>query len=396
MNIVYRRLTILAVLGVLLLGFGTIILPSTTDVSAQPAVISESKDKAAVIRASAEIIPARVANLSYTIPGRVIQVAVTEGDSVKKGQVLAVLDTAGYETAIVSAEVALQAAQAHLVLLQATPKQEDVAIAEGQLAVAEAALDQARLQRRLITTASQKAAVAAAEANVANANALYQAALIYEFQQRELDIEEWQKEVNLMRLQAAKLTLAAAEAGLKQLPRDQGFMIKQGDNFIEEREIQRDLAKVMVEGLNTGVNPADLAITQARIDQAALAFQNAQLRLASASLLAPFDAVITNLEIHDGKVVAPGQIAVTLADLSTLYARTTDLSERDVVGIQNGIAATVFIDALNVEVAGLVHDISLQPIVIGGDVTYPVKVELLDSPPGLRWGMTAEVSISSE
>ena len=393
---VYRRLTILAFLGVLLLGSGAYFLPVVTNVAAEPAANFASTVNAVVTRASAEIIPAHVANLSYTIPGRVIQVAVTEGDTVKAGQVLVVLDTTGFETVISSAETALQAAQAHLELLEATPKQEDVAIAEGQLAVAEAALDQAKAQRGLITAASQKAAVVAAEVNVANANALYQTALIYEFQQRDVDIKDWQKAVNLMRLQAAKLTLAAAEAGLMQLPRDQLLMVAQADNVIKEREIQRDRAQVMVDGLKAGVSAADLAIARSRVEQAAVALQNAQLSPTSASMQAPFDGVIANLEIHVGKVVAPGQIAVILADLSTLYARTTDLSERDVTGIQVGMDATVFVEALNLEIPGKVNDISLQPIVIGGDVTYPVTVKLDETPSSLRWGMTSEVSLVSD
>jgi multidrug resistance efflux pump len=393
LHMVYKRLTIFAVLGVLLLGWGVHDLPGLNHVSA---AISESTTSALVIRASAEIIPARVANLSYGIPGRVFEVTVVEGDTVKAGQVLAVLDTTSFEIAIASAEAALQTAQAHLALLEVAPKSEDVAVAEGQLAVAEAALDQARAQRNMITVASQKAAIAAAKANAANANAVYQAALIYEFQQRDMDIEDWQKKVNILRLQAAKLALDAAEVGLKQLPQDQMSMLAQADNVIEERTIQRDRAQVMVEGLKTGVSTADLAIAQARVEQAAVALHNAQSSRASASLQTPFDGIITNLDIHVGKVVAPGQIVITLADFSTLYARTTDFSERDVPGIQAGMSATVFIEALDLDLPGSVDEIFLQPIVIGGDVTYPVKVGLIDPPPDLRWGMTAEVSVSSE
>jgi HlyD family secretion protein len=396
LNMVYRRLAILAVLGVLLVGSGVNFLPEVIRVSAEPAGNVESKGNLVVARASAEIIPARVVNLSFTIPGRVVEVTVGKGDTVKAGQVLAILDTIGIENAISSAEAALQTAQAQLAFLEAMPKQEDLAVAGSQLAVAEAALNQAKAQRDMITAISHKAAIAAAEANVANANAVYQAALIYEFQQRDLDIKDWQKEVNVLRLQAAKLALDASEVGLKQLPRDQLSMIAQADNVIEERQIQRDRAQVMLEGLKAGVSTADLDIAKAQVEQAVVALQNAKSSLAATSLQAPFEGIITDLEIHAGKVVAPRQIAITLADFSTLYARTTDLSERDVTGIQTGMDATVFIEAYNVELSGSVYEISLQPSVIGGDVTYPVKVELIDPPPGLRWGMTAEVSISSE
>ena len=58
--------------------------------------------------------------------------------------------------------------------------------------------------------------------------------------------------------------------------------------------------------------------------------------------------------------------------------------------------ATVFVEALNLKIQGKVNDIALRPIVMGGDVTYPVRVELSELPTGLRWGMTAEVAIMSD
>jgi hypothetical protein len=82
-----------------------------------------------------------------------------------------------------------------------------------------------------------------------------------------------------------------------------------------------------------------------------------------------------------------------LDDLATLCAETTDLSERDVDGVALGQPATVYVEALGVEVEGQVVHISPQATTIGGDVVYKVVVELNEQPPGLRWGMSVEVEI---
>ena len=75
---------------------------------------------------------------------------------------------------------------------------------------------------------------------------------------------------------------------------------------------------------------------------------------------------------------------------------TTDLSERDIPAVQIGQTASVFIDALNETFDGKVVDIDRQSETVGGDVTYKVTIDLDQQPAGLRWGMSAEVTIQTE
>ena len=89
----------------------------------------------------------------------------------------------------------------------------------------------------------------------------------------------------------------------------------------------------------------------------------------------------------------PGQVVLTLADLSHLQVQTTDLSERDVTRVSVGQQATVYVEALDVEIGGQVVDIAPQANTVGGDVVYAVTIELDEQPPGLRWGMSVEVEI---
>ncbi|MEZ4835444.1 MAG: hypothetical protein R2873_26220 [Caldilineaceae bacterium] len=75
---------------------------------------------------------------------------------------------------------------------------------------------------------------------------------------------------------------------------------------------------------------------------------------------------------------------------------TIDLSERDVAQIAVEQSATIYIEALNVEIPGRVARIAAQANIIGGDVVYPGARVLEEQPVGLRWGMSVEVNFQQE
>jgi multidrug resistance efflux pump len=112
--------------------------------------------------------------------------------------------------------------------------------------------------------------------------------------------------------------------------------------------------------------------------------------------VAPSAGTVTALEVGPGEAVIPGQVALTLADLSRLHVETTDLSELDVGRVAVGQRASIYVEPLGVTVGGRVVRIASQAETIGGDVVYAVVVELDEQPPGLRWGMSAEVEITSD
>lgn len=64
------------------------------------------------VTASAVIVPAQVSELGFLISGIAKEVPVREGDSVKAGQTLIVLDTPNLEFAVAEAQAALRSAQA--------------------------------------------------------------------------------------------------------------------------------------------------------------------------------------------------------------------------------------------------------------------------------------------
>ena len=130
-----------------------------------------------------------------------------------------------------------------------------------------------------------------------------------------------------------------------------------------------------------------------RADQSKAAWDSAAASLAQSTLLAPYDGMVVEIQVIPGETVQPGQTVLTLVDLGDLQIKTTDLSERDIIRVKLGQSVDVYIEALDVTVKGKVVRISPISETVGGDVVYPVTIELSEQPEGLLWGMTAEVQI---
>lgn len=130
-----------------------------------------------------------------------------------------------------------------------------------------------------------------------------------------------------------------------------------------------------------------------KADQAKAVWDSAAVSLEQSKLLAPFDGTVVDIQIIPGETVQSGQAVLTLVDLDHFQIKTTDLSERDVTRVKVGQSVDVYIEALGVNVTGKVIRISPIAETVGGDVVFPVTIELSEQPVGLLWGMTAEVQI---
>ena len=136
------------------------------------------------------------------------------------------------------------------------------------------------------------------------------------------------------------------------------------------------------------------ALSQA--DQSKAVWDSAAASLAQNTLLAPFDGTVVDVQVIPGESVQSGQTVLVLADLQHLQIETTDLSERDITRVKIGQTVNVYIQALDVTVMGKVIRISPISETVGGDIVFPVTIELDEQPNGLLWGMTAEVEIQTK
>ncbi len=157
---------------------------------------------------------------------------------------------------------------------------------------------------------------------------------------------------------------------------------------ISQATISVELAKV---GEKSALLSLNTARTQMRASQAAL--ELATQNLSHNELVAPWDGTIAELSLTLDEYVQPGQTISTLADFSSWKVETDNLTEIEVPVVSVGQKVSINPDALpELELNGIVSSISQLYTEKRGDVTYTVTIDLEESDPRLRWGMTMVVT----
>lgn len=186
---------------------------------------------------------------------------------------------------------------------------------------------------------------------------------------------------------------------------DLDYAVIAAENDYNARELAAQLQKaerVLYVNPNTGVRrwyaiPNEVYLkAKSKADQSKAIWDTAVANLAQSTLTAPFDATVVDIAILPGELVQVNQVVITLADLTKLQVTTTDLSERDIARVKIGQSATIHIEALDAIVTGRVIRISPIADTVGGDVVFPITIELDEQPKGLLWGMSAEVEIQTK
>jgi multidrug efflux pump subunit AcrA (membrane-fusion protein) len=169
------------------------------------------------------------------------------------------------------------------------------------------------------------------------------------------------------------------------------------EDWIIEAENDRALKKAELgnaqktyERLKGGADAAQLGVLEARLDAA-------KAGVAAFSVLAPFDGLVADLNARVGSSINAGEVAVTVADFSNWLVKTTDLTEIDVVELEEGQPVVVTLDALpGLELNGTIQSIGQTYSENQGDIVYEVTILLNDTHPAMRWGMTAAVNFESQ
>lgn len=109
---------------------------------------------------------------------------------------------------------------------------------------------------------------------------------------------------------------------------------------------------------------------------------------------APWRGTIADLTAHVGDTVLPGTTLATLDDLSRLQVETTDVDEFLVPHVRVSQSVTLTVEALDGrEFAGRVRTVGVEPRVSStGDASYPVTIDLQESPPELKPGLTTQIT----
>jgi HlyD family secretion protein len=354
--------------------------PSSTNA---PALQSSAGD----VTASGVVVPAQTVNIGLALPSRIRSIEVSEGQAVKEGELL--IELTGLEQLL----AAVSAAEFELLSAQQAA---DIALAQAQLEYANAmdALDDAERE----WTVNQPG-------NRATSSGIKDAEADVEIAERRLTQarNQYNNASGTTAKAQAQIALTAAEKAYYQAiwllrwyqsePTELEQALLDGElAFAQARVKSAETELALLED----TDPDAMALVEVRLKLAEQQLAAAQSALNDGEIRAPFSGTIIDIFVNPGEAVVPGQVLITLADLENYQVETTDLSERDVVQVKVGQPVVVFLEALGVQVEGVVGSVSLQSNTLGGDVVYPVIIDIPDHPEDLRWGMSVEVEIITD
>jgi membrane fusion protein YbhG len=245
--------------------------------------------------------------------GRVLEIRVREGDTVKAGDTIAVLDDQQVKAREDQARAGLDDAEARL------------RWARDQIAVLQEQLRQNQLQTEQSGTdargrvAQAEADLAAAEASLVQQEASYQlAAFDKEAYSRLAETGAVSERKGKEAASAAAQQAAAVAAASRRVEAARGALTA----------VKASLQNPYIRGAQVAAIQKQIAQQQADIAGAIAKSQQARAQLAEAQanrqdliIKAPFDGTVTTRAAEPGEVVTAGTAIVTLLDLSKVYLR---------------------------------------------------------------------------
>ncbi len=227
-------------------------------------------------------IEAHESLVSFKVPGRIVELAVEEGQQVEQGALLARVEDADSRQKVRIDEASVRVRESDLALTLAGTREQEVRASQQSTIDAQADLEEKRLDNGRAQRLFSKDEISAQDRDTA-ATALKRAEAIFKAAQQRYN--------------------EAVEGSRKE----------------------------------------DVAIAQANLNEANANLGLSQVNLGYAILRAPSTGVITVRQAELGEVVAPGSPVVTLADLDHLWLRAY-IAETDLGSIHWGQEATVTTD----------------------------------------------------
>jgi HlyD family secretion protein len=359
--------------------------------------------------------------------GRIAEMLVDRGDTVKEGDVLVRLDDAVLQSQRLEAEAGLAAAQANLARVQAGARPEEIAAAQ-------AALDQAKAER----DGAAQAVVHAQDviSNPLSLDAEVDAARTQvrlseqgvEMAKADLaEMELWHglyvgtggdtERAWDLQLQASQDALAQAQAELVGAQRYLGALLDIRANPLELEaqlhaakmqagltEAQVNAAQATLDDLAAGPTDEEVAIAEAQVQQAEAAVRLVDAQIAQLTLTAPMDGIVTSRSEQAGETATAGAPLLTVANLDEVTL-VIYIPENRIGQISVGQEAQVQVDSFPAQVfVGHVASIAgkaeftprnVQTQEERVNLVFAVKVTIPNPDQKLKLGMPADATIES-
>jgi HlyD family secretion protein len=290
---------------------------------------------------------------------KIEELLVERGDTVQRGQVVAILDNYGRQQAVLeSAKADVQTAIANLERVQAGAKQGDINAQQAAINRLEAEL---RGQR-----ASQEAAIARFEAELKNAEVEYRR---YQQLAENGAISDSERDTKRLRVDTVRQQLSEARETL--------------NRTIATTQVQRSEAQAKLASV-AEVRDVDVRVAQAELEQARGEVKQAEQALALTKVRSPINGQILTINVRPGEVVGDKGI-MSIGQTAQMYV-VAEVYETDVEKVRLGqkaiITGTAFSEKLQGEVSQIGLEVKQQdvfesdPLVNTDNKVVEVKIRL--------------------
>jgi HlyD family secretion protein len=268
--------------------------------------------------------------------GRIREVTVREGDEVKAGQVVAVLDDEQLRAKEEQAASAVRQAEARV-----RWSQQQISVLEAELEQSRLGTDQARLDAEGKVRQAE-AQVAQSEAQLAQAESEYKKAKADEERYTALaasgDIPEQKgsharstAEALGAAVRAARKQVDVAKAALTSA---KATLANPAIRSTEGARVRQQIAQAQ----------SDISAAQAEMGRAQAQLSEAQANRRDLQIVAPIDGTVATRSAEPGEVVSPGTPVLTLVNMSSVYLRGF-VPEGEIGRVRAGQRAEVFLDS---------------------------------------------------
>ncbi len=410
--------------------------PSYNFVSVKRQTITQGATETGTVKAAQDL------SLSFQKSGNIVAVNVKAGDRVKKGQLLAALDSKDASAAVSQATAALEAAQANYQKILNGATSADVNVAQTALDNAKKNSDETTKQQNLMVanalsaylntvnptgmsnglsavpkTGNLGTAVITLSGSYADTApgqyvlTAYSTGSGMKFTVNGLETASVDVKTAPVALGTKGLfiqvsgTPAANDSWTVSIPNTQSpsyIPDYNAYNAAQEARSQAilnaqnavDAAQAALDLKQTAARPEDIASAKAQMDAAAAQLQLAQNSYSDNSIVSPIDGIVTSVDAKVGELASPGKPILSLIS-SQKFQIETYVSQNDLGKIKIGDKAAVTLDAYGSGVNFDASVISIDPAatVQNNIAGYKVTLQFNQNDDRVKEGLNANIAI---
>ncbi len=321
-----------------------------------------------------------VVDLGFQTSGQAAEILVKTGDYVRAGDALLRLSNENQRISYEQALLALEKANNALADLLGPVDENDIKIAQANLASAQGSY--------------ASAANKASDADIAQAQLRYdQAVNAFEEAQRKRQVSSG-LDTNQYTLLDAQVGAASFNVEIARLQLQQTQTGNSGS--LTEAGARIALRQKELDQLLAGPKASAITSAQITLQQAEAQLRDAEITLNRTTLYAPIDGVITKLTIEIGQPVMTGSPIIQISNMSPL-GLIAQIDEEDISQIKDNMTAYVELDALpDVQLPASVKQVEIMGSEVNGVVSYDTHFAMSQLNPQVRVGMTGEAFVILE